>query len=177
MNIVRAERVDFQIAPGISIEFYRFPDGEKRIGITSAATVCGLNKSYLTQLGSRSPNQLEALQSKGFDGWSRPGSIERGSVGSKGAARIETLSQSDFLAFIRFAAFTLNKRPAMAIAEGLMGIALETIARQAFGEEALTLNEIREALCKEYAKTIDWAEEDKEDSQALLDHQIFLSQY
>jgi hypothetical protein len=53
---------------------------------------------------------------------------------------------------VRFAAFTLHKPEALALASGLLGVAIETIAKQAFGEEALTLEEIRRHLCREYAK-------------------------
>lgn len=174
MSIVRAERVDFQIAPGYFLEFYRLPSGEKRIGKTSAAVVCGFNKTYFNGLQSRSPKQLEALQRKGFDGCSIPVLVERMSKGGKGSAKAETLSLEDFRAFVRFAAFDANKKPAMAIADALMGIAVETIARQAFGEEALTLDEIRDAICKAYAKTVNWLEEDRDDARAIDQHLLFL---
>ena len=174
MSIVRAERVDFQIAPGYFLEFYRLPSGEKRIGKTSAAVVCGFNKNYFNRLHSSTPKQLEALRGKGFTGYSLPVTVAGRGDGIRGASKSETLSLEDFRAFVRFAAFDASKKPAMAIADALMGIAVETIARQAFGEEALTLDEIRDAICKAYAKTVNWLEEDRDDARAIDQHLLFL---
>lgn len=174
MSIVRAERVDFQIAPGIFLEFYRLPSGEKRIGKTSAAIVCGFGKSYFNGLEKRSPKQMQALRDKGFDGSTIPVQIERTSLGGRGSAKSETLSLDDFKAFARFAAFDVGRKPAQAIADAFFGVAIETIAKQAFGEEALTLDEIRAIVCKEYAKAIDWLEEDREDARAIDEHLLFL---
>ena len=174
MSIVRAERVDFQIAPGVFLEFYRLPNGEKRIGLTSAAVVCGHRKEYFNKLHSSAPKHLKALQGKGFEGCTKPVMIERGSIGSKGSSKSETLSLDDFRAFVRFSAFDLRKPPAMAIADAFMGVAVETIAKQAFGEEALTLAEIRAIVCKEYAKTLNWVEEDRDDAREIDQHLLFL---
>lgn len=173
-NILRAERVDFQIAPGVFIEFYRLPSGEKRIGLTSAAIVCGHKKNYFSRLQSATPKQLEALRGKGFDGYTVPVMIERASAGGKGSARSETLSLDDFRAFVRFSAFDLMKPPAMAIADAMIGIGIETLARQAFGEVALTLAEVRAIICAEYAKTLNWLEEDRADADEIESQQIFI---
>ncbi len=174
MDIVRVERVDFQIAPGVFIEFYRFPDGEKRIGKTSAAIVCGHKKNYLSRLQDATPNQWKALQGRGFDGYSRTGMVERGSVGGRGAAKTDTLSLDDFKAFIRFSAFDMGKKPALALADALIGVALETVARKAFGEDELTLEDVRNYICKQYAKTVQWLEEDREDFRQIDEHLLFL---
>ena len=174
MSILRAERVDFQIAPGYFIEFYRLPDGEKRIGKTSAAIVCGFKKNYFNRLQSDTPKQLEALQSRGFTGYSLPVIVAERSNGVRGASKSETLSLDDFRAFVKFAAFDQGKKPAIAIVDALFGLAIETVARQAFGEEALTLDELREHFCKHFAKSVNWLEEDKEDASAIDEHLLFL---
>lgn len=174
MSIVRAERVDFQIAPGVFLEFYRLPSGEKRIGLTSAAVVCGHRRNYFSGLHSSAPKHLKALQSKGFTGSTKPVTVAERGHGVRGASKSETLSLEDFRAFVRFSAFDLGKKPAMAIADAFMGIAIETIAKQAFGEEALTLAEIRAIVCKEYAKTVNWLEEDKADAHKIDEHLLFL---
>lgn len=173
-NIVRVERVDFQIAPGVLIDFYRFPDGEKRIGLTGAAIACGHRKEYFQRLHSGAPKQLEALQQAGFDGCTRDGMVERVSVGSKGSAKVKTLSQDDFLTFIKVSAFDLNKKPAQALAKALMGVALESLMRAAFNEESLSLTEIRSMICRSYAKTLDWLEEDRNDTAEIDEHLIFV---
>jgi hypothetical protein len=175
MSIVRAERVDFQIAPGVFLELYRLPDGEKRIGKTSAAIVCGHKKNYFSRLPLNAPKHLEALRGMGFDGYTRPVMIERGSVGGRGSAKAETLSLDDFKRFAEFSAFDLEKPPAKAIARAFFGVTIETIAKQAFGEEALTLADIRAIVCKEYAKTINWLVEDRDDAREIDQHLLFLS--
>lgn len=174
MSIVRAERVDFQIAPGIFLEFYRLPSGEKRIGLTSAAIVCGHRKSYFNGLHSSAPKHLKALQGKGFTGSTKPVTVASRGHGVRGASRAETLSLEDFRAFVRFSAFDLGKKPAMAIADAFMGIAIEAIAKQAFGEESLTLTEIRAIICDEYAKTVNWIDEDRADAYEIDEHLMFL---
>ena len=175
MSIIKAERVDFQIAHGVFIEFYRLPCGEKRIGKTSAAIVCGFGKSYFNGLQDKAPKQLQALRSKGFDGSTIPVQIERMSLGGRGLAKSETLSLNDFRSFVRFAAFDVGRKPAQAIADAFIGVAIETIAKQAFGEEALTLAEIRAIVCKEYAKTVNWLEDDRDDARHIDEHLLFLS--
>ncbi|MGA0199394.1 MAG: hypothetical protein ACO3NK_09785 [Prochlorotrichaceae cyanobacterium] len=172
MTILRSERIDFQIAPGYFLEFYKLPSGEKRVGKSSAAVSCGLKKNYFNRLQSATPKQLEALQSRGFTGYTVPVIIGRDD--GRGASKSDTLSLDDFRAFIKFAAFDLGKKPAMAIAEAMLGIAIETIARQAFGEEALTIQELREEFCKRFAQTVNWMEEDRDDSLAIDEHLLFL---
>lgn len=170
----RAERVDFQIVPGHSLEFYRFPDGEKRIGRTSALKICGLSTTYLSNIESRSPNQYQVLRKTGYKGWLRECLIERVSVGSKGSAISKTMSLDDFKLIAAFAAFDLGKKPAQSIVRGLVGVALESIARQAFGESRLSLEDIRSMLCRDYAKNVDWRSEDLEDAETIDNHMIFL---
>jgi hypothetical protein len=172
MNIVKAERVDFNIAPGYAIEFYRLPTGEKRIGLSSAAIVCGLNSSYFNSLEDRSPKRLQALRGQGFTGWRIPVTVAR-DIG-RGASRSKTISLDDFVAFTSFAAFDLGKKPAKAIARALMGVAIETIAKQAFGEAGLSIAEIRALICDGYAKTVNWQAEDREDAETIEDHLLFL---
>ena len=174
MSIIRAERVDFQIAPGYFIEFYRLPNGEKRIGKTSAAIVCGFRKEYFNRLQSSAPKHLEALLERGFTGCTLSVIVAERSNGVRGASKSETLSLDDFRAFVKFAAFDQGKKPALSIVDALFGIAIETVARQAFGEEALTLEELREHFCKHFAKTVNWLEEDKEDAKAIDEHLLFL---
>jgi hypothetical protein len=176
-SIVRAERVTFQLTPSPkhAIVFFKFPDGEKRVGLAGVASACGLNKNYFSRLQSATPDQLKALQGMGFDGYSREAFVERLSLGGRGSAKSKTLSLDDFRTFVRFAAFTLHTPEALALASGLLGVAIETIAKQAFGEEALTLEEIRRHLCKEYAKTIDWTKEDRYDAEEIENHQLFLA--
>jgi uncharacterized protein YqfB (UPF0267 family) len=174
MAMLRAERVDFQIAPGIFLEFYRLPDGEKRIGMTSAAIVCGHRREYFNKLHSSAPNHLKALKAKGFTGFTKEVIVGDRGDGIRGASRSLTFSLSDFRVFVRVSAFELDKKPAMSIAEALLGVAIETIAKQAFGEEALTLAEIRAIVCTEYAKTVNWLEEDREDAMAIAEHSMFL---
>jgi hypothetical protein len=178
-SIVRAERVTFQIVPGQKnrLEFYRLPSGEKRIGLSNLATVCGLDDTYFYNLTKRAPKRMEALRGMGFTGCRVAVTVGRDDPAVRGASRAETISLDDFVCFVKFAAFELRRPEATALALGLMGVAVETIARQAFGEEALTLADIRRHLCKEYAKTIDWTKEDHYDAEEIANHQLFLAGY
>jgi hypothetical protein len=172
--IVRAERAPFKLTPHPKHElmFYRLPSGEKRVGMSSASTVCGFNSAYLSNSSKSGSNRFKTLLGLGFTGHRVPVSVSH-EIGS-GATRSETLSLEDFGKFLEFAAFEVGSEQAMAIVRGLIGVSLETIARQAFGEEALTLEEIRRHLCREYAKTIDWTKEDQMDFEDIENHQIFL---
>lgn len=172
MTIVKAERVDFNIAPGYAIEFYRLPTGEKRIGRASATKVCGLAKNYFLRLHSSTPKQAEALLAMGFTGYTLPVVVGRDDI--SGASRSDTISLEDFRVFVAFAAFHLSKKPAQAIATAMIGVAIETIAKKAFGEAGLSLAEIRSMICDSYAKTVNWQAEDREDVETIEDHMIFL---
>ncbi len=172
MSILRAQRVDFQIAPGYFLEFYRLPNGEKRIGLTGLAISCGLRKEFFSKMEVLGEKQLQALWGTGFTGCAVDVSVTRNE--GRGASKAKTLSIEDARRFIEFAAFDLGKKPALAIARAMMGIAIDSIARQAFGEEALTLDEIRAYICSEFAKTLDWLEEDRDDSRMIDQHLIFL---
>jgi hypothetical protein len=173
-SIVRAERVPFNLTPNPkhAIIFFRLPCGEKRVGLTSASSVCGLNEGYLSTLSRRPSKRLKALTDLGFTGRQVQVSVTHEFY--SGSTRSETLSLDDFRKFLEFAAFEVGSDQAMAIVRGLIGVSLENIAKQAFGEEALTLEEIRRHLCRAYAKTIDWTEEDKWDAEEIANHQIFL---
>lgn len=170
MSIVRAERVDFQIAPGVFLEFYRLPSGEKRIGLTSAAVVCGLRKGYLSESAKRGSKSLKALQDNGFTGQQIPVSL--GS--SRGRTRAETLSLNDFIAVAEYAALDLGKIPAKTIIRALTRVQIRDIANRAFGESALTLEQIRQSICADYAKTVNWLEDDKADAHEIDEHLLFL---
>jgi hypothetical protein len=176
-SIVRAERVTFQIVPGQKnrLEFYRLPSGEKRIGLAGLATVCGLDDTYFYNLTKRAPKRMEALRGMGFTGCRIAVTVGRDDPTVRGASKSETISLDDFVSFVKFAAFELKRPEATALALGLMGVAVETIARQAFGEEALTLADIRRHLCKEYAKTVNWTLEDRYDAEEIENHQLFLA--
>lgn len=69
-SIVRAERVPFNLTPNPkhAIIFFRLPCGEKRVGLTSASSVCGLNEGYLSTLSKRPSKRLKALTDLGFTG-------------------------------------------------------------------------------------------------------------
>ena len=171
MSIVRAERVDFQIAPGVFLEFYRLPDGEKRIGITSAAVVCGLRKGYISESAKRGSKAFKALQANGFTGQQTPVALPGV---SRGGTRAETLSLDDFLALAEYAALDLGKLPAKTIIRALTRVQIRDIANRAFGESALTLEQIRQSICSDYAKAINWLDDDRDDARAIDQHLLFL---
>jgi len=170
MNIVRAERVDFQVAPGVFLEFYRLPSGEKRIGLTSAALVCGLRKGYLSESAKRGSKGFKALQDNGYTGQQIQVSLSN----SRGGTRAETLSLDDFVAVAEYAALDLGKMPAKTIIRALTRVQIRDIANRAFGESALTLEQIRQSICSDYAKTVNWLDEDRSDAHEIDEHLLFL---
>ena len=170
MSIVHAERIDFQIAPGVFLEFYRLPSGEKRIGLTSAAMVCGLRKGYLSESAKRGSKALKTLHGNGFTGQQIPVSLDS----SRGRTRAETLSLDDFIAIAEYAALDLGKLPAKTIIRALTRVQIRDIANRAFGESALTLEQIRQSICADYAKTLNWLGEDNDDARKIDEHLLFL---
>lgn len=168
----RAERVDFQLAPGYFLELYRLPSGEKRIGIASAAVICGHKRNYFNTVKPAVLTQWEALQGMGFTVYVMSGIAERRS--KKIVSIAQTFTLEDFSRFVCFSAFDLGKKPALLVANALKNIAIESVARQAFTEEVAQDAQIREYFCKEFANIIELLQEDPEDGRVIDEHTLFL---
>lgn len=170
-NYIRFERatVDFG---GITVDGCRMPNGEFRVGIVGAAEAIGYERTWLSQVVSRRPKTLEDMRSLGFVGCQLEGVVENSEKNGNGTAK--TISLDDFNKLILYAV-TQKKDKAIALMLSLSKMTLLDFFRDAFNERPLTIEEKRELFYKEYAKTIDWLQEDKDDWQLIIEQQMFLS--
>jgi hypothetical protein len=159
-NIIRAERATIEFCDGLNVDGYRMPDGEFRVGITSASLVAGFAENYLRRLlDQKSGTRFKALQSTGFSQ-----QIEKVVRASKtGDIEERTISLKDFVRFLQFS----DKPQAGAILTALVENSLNDFFRDAFGEKPLTIEDKRVAFYLTYAASINWLEEDKIDRDAL----------
>ena len=161
-NTTRAERATIEFCDGLSVDGYRMPDGEFRVGITSASLIAGFAEDYLRKAFSDSSPRFKALQAAGFSGKSEV--LTR--VTKTGTRDERTISLKDFQRFIRFADKKGNAS-AGAILDALVEMSLTDFFRDGFGEKPLTIEEKRQAFYSAYAASINWLEEDKNDRQEL----------
>jgi hypothetical protein len=170
LSIVRAERQSVEFCQGVAVDGYRLPNGEFRVGKSSASLAVGFAKNYLTGLEKKSPKQLEALRGEGFTGLAVP--VELDSING-GGTRAETLSLDDFTALVFFAAIK-GKKQAIALQRALVRVGVEDWFRLAFGEDQLTLEQKRAQFYKAYAATINWLEEDRAEWNVIAEQEVFL---
>jgi hypothetical protein len=161
-EIIRAERATVTFFDGLTVDGYRMPNGEFRIGVTGASRVLGYPDNWLFRiLRGESRKQLEALQGLGFTQ-----EISRiVSETARGDREAQTVNLRDFNRLISYAVFD-GKRPALALQLALTEVALNDFFRDAFGEPPLSIDEKRNLFYESYARTIspsDWMTMDKED--------------
>lgn len=154
----------------VSIDGYRLPCGEFRVGKSSASVVLGFAQNYLSGVPKRSPKQFKTLKAEGFTGVLKAIEvIDESNLPIKA----ETISLDDFEAFVFFAAMK-GKKKAIAIQRAFVRTGLEDYFRLSFGQEQLTLKEKKERFYKTYAQAINWLEEDKSDWQLINQQELFL---
>lgn len=160
-NITRAERATIEFCDGLSVDGYRMPNGEFRVGITSASLVAGFAENYLRRLlDQKSGTRFKALRSTGFSE-----QIEKVVRASKtGDTEERTITLKDFVRFLQFS----DKPQAGAILTALVESSLNDFFRDAFGEKPLTIEEKREMFYSSVSKAINWLEEDKNDRNDLI---------
>ena len=159
---IKAERARVTFFDGLSVDGYRMPNGEFRVGITGASVVLGYARNWLFRiLNGESRNQLKALQGLGFTEETRKIVTET----SRGNRTAETIGLRDFNRLISYAVFD-GKRAALALQLALTEVALNDFFRDAFGEPPLSIDEKRNLFYESYARTIspeNWREMDRED--------------
>ena len=162
MEPIRAERATVEFFDGLTVDGFRMPDGEFRVGITGASRVLGYFDGWLYQaLIGRSNKRLKALQGLGFT----EETIKITSKTSGGRRTAETISLRDFNRLISYAVFD-GKKAALALQLALTEVALNDFFVDAFGMDALTIDEKRRLFYQAYAQTIspeNWREMDRED--------------
>ena len=162
MEPIRAERATVEFFDGLTVEGYRMPNGEFRVGVTGASVVLGYSDSWLPNaLAGRSQKRLETLKGLGFT----QETVEIESVTRTGLRTAETIGLRDFNRLISYAVFD-GKKAALALQLALTEVALNDFFVDAFGEPPLSIDEKRQLFYQAYARTIspeDWRQMDRED--------------
>ena len=162
MEPIRAERATVTFFDGLSVDGYKMPNGEFRVGITSACRVLGYPDNWLyIALSGRSRKRLKSLQGLGFT----EETTKIVSETARGDRTAETISLRDFNRLISYAVFD-GKKAALALQLALTEVALNDFFIDAFGEAPLTIDQKRDLFYQAYARTIspeDWRRMDRED--------------
>lgn len=158
----RSERATVTFFDGLTVDGYRMPNGEFRVGITGASRVLGYADNWLYRLlRGESRKQMKALQELGFTGVTSKTVSET----SRGNREAQTVGLRDFNRLISYAVFD-KKRPALALQLALTEVALNDFFRDAFGDPPLSIADKRRLFYEAYAKTIspqEWMAMDRED--------------
>jgi hypothetical protein len=161
-KIIRAQRGTVTFFDGLTVDGYKMPNGEFRVGLTGASEVLGYGREWLGRVLSRGGNTVKALQGMGF-------TEEVLKVATQpikgGGSQAQTISLRDFNRLIAYAVFD-RKPAALALQLALTEVALNDFFRDAFGDRPLSIDEKRNLFYDAYAKTIspsDWMQMDKED--------------
>lgn len=158
----RAERRLVPFFEGLEVEGYLMPDGEYRVGITSASKVLGYAENWLYRVLDRSSGKtLKTLQGYGFSQKIQ----EVVSETVKGDRGADTISLDDLNRLIVYAV-SKGKKAALALQLSLTKLSLTDFFRDAFGEPPLSIEEKRRLFYETYAATIspeDWRHMDRQD--------------
>lgn len=155
---IRAEQATVKFFEGLTVDGYRMPNGEFRVGLTGASEVLGYGREWLGRVLSRGGNTLKTLQGLGF-------TEEIQKVATNSGRPPETISLRDFNRLISYAVFD-GKRAALALQLALTEVALNDFFRDAFSEPPLTIDEKRSLFYESYARTIspdEWRRMDREE--------------
>ena len=164
MSIVRFERRIVQFTENISVDGYRMPNGEFRVGLIGASKALGFSRKWLPQLLTRGGSALNALQNIGFTAEQTEGVVSRDDA--SGASTVNTISLRDFGVLV-IHGVQQGKTEAIAMNLAFLEMSLSDFFRDAFGEAPLTIDEKRELFYKAYAETINWMKEDRKDVESL----------
>lgn len=161
MEPIRAERAPVTFFDGLTVDGYRMPDGQFRVGITTASIVAGFAENYLRRLLLDGGTRLQPLLDNGFSGKTVP--QVRGT--KTGEREERTIDLKDFIRLLRYAD-KQDKPSAGAILDALSELSLLDFFRDAFGEPPLSIEEKRRLFYEAYAKSIspqDWQQMQKEE--------------
>lgn len=161
-DAIKAERATVTFFNGLSVDGYKMPNGEFRVGVTGASRVLGYPDNWLFRiLRGESRKQLESLQGLGFT----QETAKIVSETARGEREAQTIGLRDFNRLISYAVFD-GKRPALALQLALTEVALNDFFRDAFGEPPLSIEEKRQLFYEAYARTIspeNWRQMDREE--------------
>jgi hypothetical protein len=159
-SIIRYEKATIQFVEGVSVDGYKMPSGDFRVGLTGAAIALGYSESWARQLFSRGVTQHKGLSGLGFSGKT----VE---LDTHGRQNPKTISLEDFSYLTLFAA-TQGKSKAIAISKALIHWSYVDFFRAAFEDPPLSIEKKRAQFYRVYAANIDFLAEDREDARALI---------
>lgn len=163
MNVSRVERATVVFFDGLTVDGYRMPDGEFRIGLAGASRTLGYGRDWLGDvITEESPRTAKALRGLGFSE-----NCEKVTAQSKQGNEYEdtTINLDDFNCCIIYAV-QRKKKAAIALQKSFTKLALNDFFRDAFGEPPLSIAEKRQLFYQTYAASISpehWLEMDRED--------------
>lgn len=162
-NPIRVEHAKVVFFDGLTIDAYRLPSGEFRVGLADASRTLGFDREWLTDaIDSKTPRTAKSLRGLGFSE-----KIQEVSAQSTQGNFYDdrTITLGDFNTCIIYAV-QRKKKAAIALSRAFTKLALIDFFKEAFGETPLTIDEKRKLFYEEYAKTIspdDWRTMDKQD--------------
>lgn len=160
---IRVERQTVVFFEGLSVDGYRMPNGEFRIGLAGASLVIGYGREWLADaVNQETPRTAKALSGLGFTE-----KIEKVTAQSSQGNLFEdrTIGLDDFNCCIIYAVQN-RKKAAIALQKSFTQIALNDFFRDAFGEPPLSIEEKRQLFYETYAASIspeEWRAIDRED--------------
>jgi hypothetical protein len=162
-ELIRAERATVIFFDGLTVDGYRMPNGEFRVGIEGASKVLGFAENWLYRTLTKSGNRtLKTLCGWGFDAYMINALIDRPQGGT---TKVDTISLDAFNICIVYGVQS-NRKASIALQLSLTKMSLVDFFRDAFGDIPLTIKEKRQLFYETYAATIspqDWRTMDKQD--------------
>lgn len=137
-----------QISNTLTVDAYQFPNGEIRVGVTSASVLVGYSKNYLARLPKASKKKLKALQKEGFSEVTKTGFVQH--TENRGS-EVNTISVQDLVLWLVFEAKTGNKT-ALDLLGALSGESLEERIQYPFNIPQKTVGEKIESFDERLAK-------------------------
>jgi hypothetical protein len=162
-ELIRAERATVIFFDGLTVDGYRMPDGEFRVGLRGVSIALGYEREWLADVVNlKTPRTAKALQAIGFSE-----NIQEVSAQSSQGNVFEdrTIGLDDFNTCIIYA-IQSKKKAAIALNRAFTKLALVDFFKEAFDEPPLTIKEKRQLFYETYAATIspqDWRTMDKQD--------------
>lgn len=160
MEPIKAERATVTFIDGLTVDGYRMPNGEFRVGVAGASEVLGYARNWLGRVLSKGGNTVKTLQGFGFT--EKTQKVVTQSIRG-GGSEAETISLDDFNRLIVYAT-SKGKKAALALQLSLTKLALNDFFRDAFGDTPLSIDEKRQLFYETYAATIspeNWREMDR----------------
>ena len=172
-SIITFERAFVKLAGDLAVDGYRSPSGEFRVGMASASVALGYEKSWVSQLVSGRIKTAGTLSDMGFTGCIIKGKVLRDK--KSGSSIVQSISLDDFNYLVVYAAGQ-GKKNAMALVSALARTTLQNLFLIAFDNRVMTVQETTKYFSDDFIKNIDWLGEDRDDSEAILDHLRFLGE-